>query len=175
MSTKCTSDDTLALVRGVQQTHPQVNLHTDYTWKKDFSDARNHANAKCRGAWIISVDCDTVVEVSCDLRAYLAALPAEVGIVEVQNDWGASRFSFPKIYRNVADIYYKYQAPRGPERPSSMPAVSPEKCSLSLKMASQARRECSSRLWAPRPEASRSMRRAWRQSAKPVRTPSRMA
>jgi len=102
------SDDTLELVRGVQQAHPQVNLHTDYTWKKDFAGARNHANAKCRGAWIISVDCDTVVEVSCDLRAYLAALPPEVGIVEVQNDWGASRFSFPKIYRNVADIYYKY-------------------------------------------------------------------
>lgn len=103
------SDGTLAVVRELQQTYPEVHVHMDYTWKKDFSAARNHANAKCRGVWIISVDCDTVVGVSCDLRAYLTALPDTVGVVEVQNDWNAMRFAFPKIYRNAPDIYYKYR------------------------------------------------------------------
>lgn len=41
-------------------------VYTDYTWKDDFADARNHALSKCTGDWVLSLDADEVLVSSID-------------------------------------------------------------------------------------------------------------
>lgn len=37
-------------------------VFTDYEWKDDFAEARNHALSKCSGDWILSIDGDEILE-----------------------------------------------------------------------------------------------------------------
>lgn len=37
-------------------------VFTDYLWKDDFAEARNHALSKCTGEWVFSIDGDEILE-----------------------------------------------------------------------------------------------------------------
>lgn len=50
-------DNTVELAKQMGAT-----VFTDYTWKDDFADARNHALSKCTGDWVLSIDADEVLE-----------------------------------------------------------------------------------------------------------------
>ena len=102
------TDQTVQIIRDMN--NPKVHIHTDYTWNKDFSEARNHANSKCSGKWIISVDCDNTTEFKRPLREVIAWAEAQgAGVINTIQDWGNCTFPFPKIYLNSPSVYYKYK------------------------------------------------------------------
>lgn len=50
-------DNTVELARAFTD-----KIFTDYLWKDDFAEARNHALSKCTGDWVISIDGDETLE-----------------------------------------------------------------------------------------------------------------
>ena len=38
-----------------------AEVHLDFVWCDDFSLCQNHAKAKMRTSWIISIDCDEIL------------------------------------------------------------------------------------------------------------------
>mgnify|MGYP000061888348 CR=1 FL=1 len=102
------TDQTVQIIKDMN--NPKVHVHTDYAWNKDFSEARNHANSKCTGKWIISVDCDNTTEFKRPLRDVIAWAEAQgAGVINATQDWGNCTFPFPKIYLNSSSVYYKYK------------------------------------------------------------------
>jgi glycosyltransferase involved in cell wall biosynthesis len=35
-----------------------AKVYTQYEWKDDFSEARNYSKSKCKGEWLLIIDCD---------------------------------------------------------------------------------------------------------------------
>ena len=103
------TDSTLQILKDLRD--PKVYVYTDYTWNRNFAEARNHANSKCAHAqWILSVDCDSVMRATAEqtVKEYVSCLGADVGAVNVLHDWGSTTFLYPKLSRNDTSIYYKY-------------------------------------------------------------------
>ena len=111
------TDNTISLIKELK--NEKVSLHTDYTWNKNFAEARNHANSKCTGEWILSVDCDSVLNTNVNIKDFLKKVDKDVDVVRVNNVWGTREFLYPKLYKNKDYIFYKYNyhnALMGPTR-----------------------------------------------------------
>ena len=100
------TDNTIKLIEELGES--KITLYTDYQWNKNFAEARNHVNKKCTGEWILSVDCDSIFKTTINIKSHLKQLSSDITVVKVFNDWGSCQFYFPKLYRNLPDIYYKY-------------------------------------------------------------------
>ena len=85
-------------------------VYTDYLWCDDFAGARNHANSKCSGDWIFTIDCDCMLATSFEQIKKEIELAEKDGNQSVQvqcleigtpaNHW------LPLIYKNDPKIFW---------------------------------------------------------------------
>ncbi|WP_102028708.1 tetratricopeptide repeat-containing glycosyltransferase family 2 protein [Salirhabdus sp. Marseille-P4669] len=90
------------------------NLY-DYTWKDDFSDARNYAASKAKADWILVLDADEYVEEE-NFRSFIEQLKADgnqydtyyAKIINFTGSIGESLVQnyHDRIYRNNGEIIY---------------------------------------------------------------------
>lgn len=64
-------------------------VFTDYVWRDDFSEARNHAISKCTGDWIMSIDADHELLSSMDEVREWAQKAEDAGMIsaKLMNCW----------------------------------------------------------------------------------------
>ncbi len=85
-------------------------VFTDYVWCDDFAGARNHANSKCTGDWIFTIDCDCVLKTSFEQIKKEIELAEKEGNQSVQvqccEENGTTSHWLPLIYRNDPKIFW---------------------------------------------------------------------
>jgi glycosyltransferase involved in cell wall biosynthesis len=80
-------------------------VYTDFFWCDDFSKARNHANSKATGDWILSMDADhlmvnSIQEIKDEIKK-LESLNEKIGLVRAKDShWMAV------LYKNSPDIFW---------------------------------------------------------------------
>jgi glycosyltransferase involved in cell wall biosynthesis len=97
-------DDTIEIARRYTD-----RVYSDYTWEDDFAKARNHALSKCKGDWVLSIDCDETLEpggmdkirevIKSNKRMYSASMRA-----------GNQRHSLPRVCRNDGSVWWEGEA-----------------------------------------------------------------
>jgi LmbE family N-acetylglucosaminyl deacetylase len=96
-------DRTVEILNG----YPNVECHKDYIWDDDFASCQNHAKAKMKTDWILSLDCDEVL-LSSEEEVRSAIELGEKYIRCFMIAEGSSRleFNFSRLFRNTPDIYW---------------------------------------------------------------------
>lgn len=96
------TDGTLEIVKQ----YPNVKIFTDYLWSDDFAEARNHAKSKASGGWILSIDCDEVLEPN-GIQKIKELIETETHkTIDVKMVSGSNSFNFPRLYRNLPEIQW---------------------------------------------------------------------
>jgi len=103
------TDKTIELIKK----YPHVKLYTDYTWNDDFSEAKNHAAAKCTNEWVCSLDADCRLDKDFIKEAHEMIQDTKhdalfVDLMSLQYQGANHRRA--KIYRNNGKIFYKGMA-----------------------------------------------------------------
>jgi glycosyltransferase involved in cell wall biosynthesis len=83
-------------------------IFTDYTWRDNFAEARNHAKAKATGDWILTIDADEFL--TCPFSDVRAATRLAFMAVNVRmtSEYGPqSQFWFPKLFRNSPQVWWE--------------------------------------------------------------------
>jgi len=103
------TDSTLKILEDM----PGVKVYTDFTWCKHFSKARNHANSKCTGDWIFSIDSDEVFKYvrypgpnkkPFHNLIYQCGASLSVSILKYS---GGIKFNIQRFYKNCPQVYWK--------------------------------------------------------------------
>ncbi len=96
------SDDTIkiAMEHGAE-------IFEDYKWNDNFAEARNHANKKATGDWILSIDADEILEVNGIANIRQAIDNALGRSLDVLMHSGKNSFFFPRLFKNDSDIFWK--------------------------------------------------------------------
>lgn len=87
-------------------------VFTDYKWNDNFAEARNHANSKCTGDWIMVIDSDnrlmnSIAEVKAEIEKAEKNGFKSVNVRVCSDISGEFSHSIPMIYKNSPDIYWK--------------------------------------------------------------------
>lgn len=85
----------------------------DFAWSDDFAKARNFAIGKCKGDWILSIDCDEYLfatKNTTDFLAKIYALDAEIGyevqIINKLPDEKEGIHTSIRLFRNIPSIRF---------------------------------------------------------------------
>jgi glycosyltransferase involved in cell wall biosynthesis len=83
-------------------------VYTDFTWCDDFSKARNHANSKATGNWILVIDADEQL-LPGGVEEIRKAIEDHDGLaINVKLISGPdSVFDNIRVYRNTPEVYWK--------------------------------------------------------------------
>jgi glycosyltransferase involved in cell wall biosynthesis/LmbE family N-acetylglucosaminyl deacetylase len=79
---------------------------TDFVWCDDFSLAQNHAKSKMRTDWILSIDCDEILDVPFEEVRKAIEFAKDTVRVQMSGEGAKLDFGFPRLFRNTPDIYW---------------------------------------------------------------------
>jgi len=85
-------------------------IEDEYTWKDDFSEARNFAQSKCKGDWVFVIDADEWAEEGAAEKAK-EIVSKENGTkalnIKVVSANKSTMHIQPRLYRNIEEVYWK--------------------------------------------------------------------
>jgi len=83
-------------------------VFTDYTWNDNFAEARNHANSKATGDWILVIDADETLEENGikKIKDILKTLPDKYDSLScnVKSVKDGMLHKFPRVYKNSPEV-----------------------------------------------------------------------
>lgn len=79
----------------------------EYKWNDDFAEARNFANSKCTGDWILVLDADEELEKGGVEKIRQAVAKAKGDSIDVIVYSGKTQFDSVRIFKNKPEIFYK--------------------------------------------------------------------
>jgi len=84
------------------------NVYTDFTWCDSFAKARNHANSKATGDWILSIDADECLEPGglTAIREAIATCQGDAINVNLVSADGNTKFKNIRLYRNATNVQW---------------------------------------------------------------------
>ena len=83
-------------------------IFTDYTWRDNFAEARNHAKAKATGDWILTIDADEFLTSPFSEVRTVASQAFMAANVRMVSEYGPqSQFWFPKLFRNSPQVWWE--------------------------------------------------------------------
>lgn len=79
-----------------------------FKWCDSFCKARNFANSKATGDWILTIDADEQLQGSVlDIKKYLETFRGDLVNVNVVSEDGKTKNRFPRLFRRQPDIFWK--------------------------------------------------------------------
>jgi len=82
-------------------------IYTDYKWRDNFAEARNYANSKCTGDWILVIDADEELETGGIKKVRKAIAETKGNSLDLIVYSGKICFDSPRVFRNRKEIFWK--------------------------------------------------------------------
>lgn len=99
------TDNTVEIAKKYTQ-----NVYTDFKWNDSFSDARNFIKSKATTDWLLSIDCDEILQDVSKVREAIAlaenrkALGVSVYLVAEDN---GQYFYYPRLFKNAPNVFWE--------------------------------------------------------------------
>lgn len=82
-------------------------IYTDYKWKDNFAEARNYANNKCTGDWILVIDADETLEAGGVEKIRKAIAETKGNSLDLIIYAETTCFDSPRVFKNTKEIFWK--------------------------------------------------------------------
>jgi len=82
-------------------------IYTDYKWRDNFAEARNYANSKCTGDWILVLDADEELEIGGIKKIRKAIAETKGNSLDLIVYAEKTCFDSPRVFRNRKEIFWK--------------------------------------------------------------------
>ena len=82
-------------------------IWTDYKWNDNFAEARNYANSKCTGEWILIIDADEELESGGVNKIRKALEKTKYKSLDFIVHGGKTCFDSVRVIKNIKEIFWK--------------------------------------------------------------------
>jgi len=84
-----------------------ARVFEDYKWNDNFAEARNHANSKCTGEWILIIDADEELEKGGVEKIKKALTGTKFNSLDFIVHGKGTSFDSVRVIKNIKDIFWK--------------------------------------------------------------------
>ena len=84
-----------------------AKVFEDYKWNDNFAEARNHANSKCTGDWILIIDADEILEPGGVEKIRKEIAKTKFNSLDFIVHGGKTCFDSTRVIKNTKKIFWK--------------------------------------------------------------------